>query len=379
MKQNKCKVCQSGLFNEPVIKLGNMPSCAQYLPDKRAVKKDRGIDLNVMQCPGCGLVQLDSKPVPYYKEVIRASAVSKEMTDFRAKQFGGFVKKYSLKGKKVIEIGCGRGEYLSIIKKTGAKAYGIEQSDKAVKACKKNGLNVIRGFVEDPYKKIKDAPYDAFFMLNILEHLPCPVLSLKGIYNNLRKNSVGIIEVPNFDMMIKNGLFSEFVRDHLLYFTKKTLSTALSLSGFEVISCREIWHDYIISATVRKRAPLGLKSFVNSKTKLNKAISGYLGRFGRKNVAVWGAGHQALAVMSMLNLKNKIKYVVDSAAFKQGKYTPASHIKIVKPAVLASDPVKAVIIMAASYSNEVLKTIRKKYNKGISIAVLKNNGFNIIN
>jgi hypothetical protein len=91
-----------------------MPAAAQYLPDAGSLAGDKGVVLDVCQCAGCGLVQLSNEPVPYYKEVIRATAVSAEMTVFRRRQFADFVQKYSLCGKSVVEIGCGRGEYLSI-------------------------------------------------------------------------------------------------------------------------------------------------------------------------------------------------------------------------------------------------------------------------
>ena len=77
-------------------------------------------------------------------------------------------------------------------------------------------------------------------------------------------------------------------------------------------------------------------------------------RFKNKKIAIWGAGHQALAMISLIGLADHVKYVIDSATFKQGKYTHATHIPILAPEMLESDPVSAVIVMAASYSDEVL-------------------------
>ncbi|HIE34490.1 MAG TPA: methyltransferase, partial [Candidatus Altiarchaeales archaeon] len=125
MPINKCRVCNHELFEEPLLRYENMPKAAQYLPDAESLESDRGVDLEVCQCLGCGLVQLSNDPVPYYREVIRAAAISEEMKDFRRKQFSSFVKKYLLKGKKVIEIGCGCGEYLSIMRQSGVEAYGL--------------------------------------------------------------------------------------------------------------------------------------------------------------------------------------------------------------------------------------------------------------
>jgi len=374
MAINKCRVCGNELFKEPLLRYGNMPRAAQFFPDADSLKSDKGVSLEVCQCSGCGLVQLNNDPVPYYKEVIRAAAISDEMKYFRMKQFGNFVQKFSLKRKKVIEIGCGRGEYLSLMQQCGVEAYGLEQSEDSVRQCLKNGLKVSREFIRSSTYRLNDAPFSAFFILNFLEHLPDPNSTLRGIYNNLTDDAVGFVEVPNFDMILRKKLFSEFITDHLFYFTKDTLSATLELNGFEVIECNEVWHDYIISAIVRKRRKLDLSDFNEYQAKIKKEIKGYISHFKHKKVAIWGAGHQALAIISLLNLAGKIKYVIDSAPFKQGKYTPATHIPIVAPDALNSDPVDAIIVMAASYSDEVARIIRQKYGRNINISILRDFG-----
>ena len=73
-----------------------------------------------------------------------------------------------------------------------------------------------------------------------------------------------------------------------------------------------------------------------------------------------------------MKIADKVEYVVDSATFKQGKYTPATHVPIVSPDKLDSDPVDAVIVMAAGYSDEVAKIIRQKYDRNISVSILRN-------
>lgn len=374
----QCRVCFGKCFAEPLLQYRNMPKAAQLFPDADSLASEKGIDLDVCQCMQCGLIQLGNDPVPYYRKVIRAAAFSEEMKAFRKQQFIDLIQKYSLAGKKVVEIGCGRGEYLSIMQQAGADAYGLEQSVEAVQICKQNGLQVSQGFVENREQHIPGGLFDAFFMLNFLEHLPDPNTTLMGICNNLKEDAIGIIEVPNFDMMLQNNFFAEFIPDHLFYFTKNTLSTTLNKNGFEVIACDDIWHNYIISMIVKKRKKLDVAGFRRSQKKLQKQFADYFVGFKNKKIAVWGAGHQALALITLLNLTDKIKYVVDSATFKQNKYTPATHLPIVAPDMLNSDPVDAIIVMAASYSDEVVKIIREKFNN-ISIAALRNFRLEICN
>ncbi len=328
MSIHHCRVCGHSL--KPLLQYDNMPRSAQFLP----LLPDKGITLKVLQCLGCGLVQLNNDPVSYYETAIRTS--SPEMEDFRIKQKSKFVQKYCLVGKKIIEI--------------------------------------------DEISQKTNVPFDAFLILNYLEHLPDINSVLMEICNNLSDGGVGIVEVPNFDMIIKENLFSEFIIDHLFYFTKETLETTLKLNGFDIIESKVIWHDYIISTVVRKRKELNLLHFYKHQKKITKEIENYIARF--KKVAVWGAGHQALTVLSLINSSDKIRYVIDSTIYKQGKFTPVTHIPIVSPDVFHLDPVNAIIVMASSYSDEVVKGILQrmvdsdKYD--VNIAILREYGLQII-
>ena len=357
MSVNKCRVCGGIFFRRDLLELKNMPKAAQHLPDKRNLKTDKGIKFKIKQCSSCGLIQLDNEPVPYYRDVIRATAVSASMKDFRQKQFKIFVKKYGLTGKKIIEIGCGKGDYLSIMAKAGVKAYGLENNAESVKYCRKNGLNAQKGFINGPSYKIKGAPFDGFYIMSFLEHIPDLRGIMAGISNNLKDGAYGLVEVPNFDMMLEKKLYAEIIIDHLFYFTADSLKTFLSNNGFKIIECNSVWNDYILSAVIKKRSPVSLKDADAYFTKLKREVSNFISKQEKigGTTAVWGAGHQAFTVMTSCGLKGRIKYVVDSAPFKQGKYTPVTHMPIVAPDTLNSNPVDAVIIMAGSYSNEIVE------------------------
>jgi hypothetical protein len=225
---------------------------------------------------------------------------------------------------------------------------------------------------------LADAPFNAFFMLNFLEHLPDLNSVLSGICENLDEHAVGLVEVPNFDMILKNKLFSEFIGDHLFYFTRETLASTLTRNGFDLLECKAVWYDYILSAVVKKRRPLEVSSFAQFQSQLTTELQVYISQFGEKRLAVWGAGHQAFAILAIANLSDQVKYVIDSAPFKQGKFTPATHIPIVPPETLILDPVDAVIVMAASYSDEVAKILRQKFDDRIQVSILRDYGLEII-
>ena len=369
-----CRLCGQALFAQPLLVQHEMPAAAQGLPTADQLAADRGVTLALHQCSGCGTVQLATEPVPYWRDVIRAAGISAEMRAYRLDQFGRWLGQHDLTGRKVLEVGCGRGEYLSLLRDAGADATGIEHLPASVAACREAGLRVTEGFIDGPDTRLADGPFDGFAILNFLEHIPAAHLTLRGIVANLEPGAIGLVEVPDFDMILRMRLFAEFVPDHLYYFPRQSLKHLLEGNGLEVLECSSEWHGYVLSATVRKRTPLDLSALQNAQADIQASFNAFLDRFDTGRVAIWGAGHQALALISLLGIAPRIRYVLDSAPFKQGRFTPATHLPIVAPERLDEGEVDAVIVLAASYSEEVANLIAKRFGSRFKVAVLRDSG-----
>lgn len=370
-----CRVCKAAPL-EAWLVLPGMPQAAQGLPQAGALEADQPVDLVIGHCRACGTIQSASPPVPYYREVIRAVAYSPEMMEFRLRQLADFVQAHGLAGKKVLEVGAGRGEYLRLLQQVGLQAYGLEYGQASVQACLADGHHVQQLFPEAGSGAIAQGPFDAFASFNFLEHWPDPRGSLEVISRQLAPEAIGLIEVPNFDMILSKGLLTEFIADHIFYFTSGTLRTLLEISGFDVVSIQPVWYDYILSAQVRKKRPINPDGFEAMLCSMRSALHDFAARYGR--VAVWGAGHQALATLALTDLAPKIRYVVDSAPFKQGRYTPATHLPIVAPDRLKEDPVDAVIVMAAAYGDEVVRQVRQEHGDTLKLGIVRDNQFEVV-
>lgn len=375
-----CILCHGEMFDEPLMRFSNLPASAQNIPDKNEIGNDHGIDLDLFQCRKCGLVQFDCSPVEYYRNVIRAGGFSSTMTDIRREQYAEFIKIFNLTGKKIIEVGAGRGEFLSVLTEFDVFPFGIENSEELVKIGTSNGLNIIKGFVDNPSFIIPDGPFDAFLSFNFLEHQPDPNGMLHGIYNNLKVDGVGLVTVPSFEYIVKNDGFYEFIKDHIAYYTEDTLRFLLQNNGFEVIESKILNRD-TLSMMVRKRPKFDLSSIINSLIHLKSEINLYIDSYIVKNkkVAIWGASHQGFTLIPITEITSKISYIIDSAPFKQNKYAPSSHVPIVSPDYYFQNPVDSIIIVAPGYTNEILSIIRQRFQIGIGIAILKSNELEIIN
>ena len=279
---NQCRICKGPFLFPALLEYPNSPRSAQGFLDNLE-ELDDVVDLKIYQCQQCGLVQHDLKPVDYYKDVIRAVAYSEEMGHFREKQLAEWIQKFNLKDKKILEVGSGQGEYLELLLRAGGKkVYGIEHSKESVEIAKKKGLNIQQGYLSKDYENSWAERFDAFATFNFMEHWPDISSSLLSLQNSLNESAVGLVEVPNFDFMLKNGMCSEFTTDHIFYFTEKTLRTVLETHGFDVIEINSIWHDYILSAQVKKRPALNISSFATKQNKIVRELRDFVNKFKKK-------------------------------------------------------------------------------------------------
>lgn len=365
----QCRACGGLLDAEVLLRYPHMPMGAQNFPYPENIAQDHSVDLEIVQCSCCGLVQLKNAPVSYWRNVIRAVGFSPEMAAFRKKQFNDFVKRYSLIQKYGIELGCGDGAYLELLSGANLNMVGLEYDADNVLVCRKRGLEVQQGFAQRQQIPFERA-FDAFFVFSFLEHIPTLRDFLRTIRAHLAQDAVGIIEVPNFDMILQENLFAEFIIDHLFYFTEKTLCHTLENNGFDVISCSRIWHNYILCAEVKKRQAQDVALLHEAKVHTLATIQRFASTHG--TIAVWGAGHQSFTLLSMLNDTNAIQYIVDSAPFKQGRVSPVTHIPVVPPETLRTRPVNGLIITGGSYSDEIAKTVHENFSQN-NVVIFRNN------
>ncbi|HBA61360.1 MAG TPA: methyltransferase [Elusimicrobia bacterium] len=371
--RTSCRLCGGPLPPLPLLSLKGMPKAAQFFPEKSEFSSDTPITLDMFQCSACGLVQLTCPPVDYFRDVITAATLSGKARESRLAQMRALSEQFGLKGKKVLEIGSARGHMLDVISEAGMVPTGLEASPASVAEAKAAGRNIVQGYIGG-LDRIEGGPFDAFVCLNFLEHLPEPGDVIRRIRDNMTPGAAGFVTVPNLDYLLKTRSFYEFVADHLSYFTQKTLPHAFEANGFEVVDCRLINEENDVAVTVRKRPALEISAqFAEVEALIRdfrRLVSEYSARGGK--VAAWGAGHRTLALMALSGVK-ELAYVIDSAKFKQGRFTPVLHLPIVGPEHLKTEPPALVIVMVPGlYPGEVLKSLEQNY-PGSDVAILRDN------
>ena len=314
------------------------------------LKSDMPIDLNVYECRECGLVQLAQMPEPFfYDDYLMTTSHSAQMRIFQEDQASDFIQRFGLSGNRVIEVGCGDGNYLEYLQQAGANVARIEASSRFQVWARERGFEVFSGYVSGE-NAIPEAPWDGFVTRQVLEHVPDPNGFLQGIRASLRSSAVGLGEVPSLEQSLDGYRFYDFFTDHVNYFSTITLRYALERNGFEVIEIsRGMGGEYNV-VTVRIAQAFeftGLQRIVGTLAEeIGAFIASY--RYAGKPVAIWGAGGKGVAALAVANIR-EIAYVVDTDQNKQGLFTPVSHFPMVAPNMLERAPVEAVIITALAY------------------------------
>lgn len=408
-----CIACGHAL--SPLMTLDDMPASAQNIPAASELAEDHPLSLTLCQCPSCGLVQFDTEPVDYYRDVIRAGGGTRTMTRLRHEEYARLLtamQEQHIRGRRIVEVGCGRGEFLRMWQNLaedpeGAAALardqerdplsgqpnaaplhlvGIEHKPSLVEEANASAdkkYRVYEGFATGDVR-YPEGPFDAFVQFNFLEHQPDPCDMLRNIWHNLKPQALGLITVPSFEYILRYNGYYELLRDHIANYTEFTLQKLLQDCGFELLSMDLVNRD-TIEAIVRKADPdelselhysgrlIDVSALRDSYDRLSTSVNAHIDHLSEshRTMAIWGASHQGFTLAATTKLGGRVEYIIDSAPFKQGRFSPASHIQIVAPDYAVAHPVDEILIVAPGYTDEIAGIIRERFDENVRILVLR--------
>jgi 2-polyprenyl-3-methyl-5-hydroxy-6-metoxy-1,4-benzoquinol methylase len=242
VKQNKimetlhnCPICNGKEFN-PFL------SCTDYTVSRET--------FHITQCKTCGFRFTNPRPkvedlAKFYEseDYISHSNTNKGLVNWVYQQ----VRKYTLLKKlqliskhkrtgKILDIGCGTGEFLNTCKLAKWETLGIEPSENArTQAIKKFGLNV---FIEDAIDTLPSTTYDVITMWHVLEHVPDLNKRMKDLERLITNGGIILIAVPNpnsFDAIYYKEHWAAYdLPRHLYHFTPNDIETLCNNNQLKV-------------------------------------------------------------------------------------------------------------------------------------------------
>ena len=283
------------------------------------------------------------------------------------------IKKYNLHNKNIIEIGCGQGEFLTLLCELGDNhgvGFDPAYNSEHVKNPSNNRITFIKDFYSEKYQ---DYQGDFICCKMTLEHIQKTADFVKTIRNSINDKSETVVffQVPNVRRILRDLAFWDIYYEHCSYFSLGSLSRLFQNCGFDVI---DLWKDYDDQYLMIAAKPgTGSKNRILSQGKdlanLAQEIDFFAENYQRKirtwqsdlreieqngkRAVIWGAGSKGVAFLTTLGVRDTIKYAVDIDPYKNGMYMAGTGQQIVSAEFLREYKPDVVIVMNPIYYNEI--------------------------
>ena len=156
--------------------------------------------------------------------------------DALAARFDAYARDFAQgpKGLVVLDLGCGRGEFLKALGKASVKGRGVENNASAVSACQAKGLDAVRGDLIDFLKSTERGSVGGVFAAQVAEHLPPSVLQALLVEAHRVLTRGGLLIVETVNPRSVTGFLEVFNRDltHEKPLHPETLSFLAAAAGF---------------------------------------------------------------------------------------------------------------------------------------------------
>jgi len=339
-------------------------------------------DIRLTFCRSCGYIfniDFDPDKMKYdqmYENSLHCSTRFKEYAKTLALSL---IEQFGLKNKKIIEIGCGKGEFLKLLCDLGQnEGIGFDPSyiHGRITDTPQSNITFIQDFYSERYSDYKA---DIIFCLHVLEHIQNPYKFLNSIRRSVsdRIDTVIFFEVPNVLFTLKDLSIWDLIYEHCGYFCINSLAYLFNVSGFNVINIEEAFEGQFLNIYAM---PLGDESQFNHHDldifeKMEKYVTIFASKYDKKikhwqrelnriehnnqKIVVWGSGSKGVSFLNTLKIEEQIKYAVDINPHKQGKYIAGTGQKIVNPLFLRDYRPDLIIIMNPIYEKEIQQTVNK--------------------
>ena len=369
-----CAAQDTRIFHE--IKNVPVNSVMNCNTREQALSFPRG-DIILGLCRQCGFIYntaFDRERVRYCSECEESQAYSPTFNAFAGRLARNLVDKYGLHQKRIIEIGCGKGQFLKLICALGQNS-GVGFDPAYIP-----GRGEIDGsaaqieFVKDYYSE-KYAGYQGDFICcrMTLEHIPDTALMVETVRRSIGAcpDTIVFFQVPDVTRIMRGGAFEDIYYEHCSYFSPGSLARLFQRCGFDVIDLqREYENQYICLEARPAVRPREIEHPLYEKVAaLAELVSGFEKKYPlildqwqteleqlkqqSQKVVIWGSGSKGVAFLNAIGNSAAIDFVVDIHPYRQQTFMAGSGQQIMAPSFLKDYRPDVVIIMNTIYREEI--------------------------
>ncbi|GAB3638280.1 class I SAM-dependent methyltransferase [Hymenobacter arcticus] len=370
-----CPVCGS-TAGTVFYEVHHVPTQSGILwPTAEAARRAPTTDIRLTFCPHCHYMG---------NEAYEAAKVTHARNDFSLEfspSFRAFTRAlaqqllddYDLRGARVLDIGCGNGDFVRTLCELGAASgTGIDPGYAPPAGLAPAAPAGEATFLADYYDaRYADLPVDLVSCRHMLNVIADPRAFVQLLRRNLgTQRPLVYVEVPNALYDIGEKVIWNIVNEHRSWFSPASLRWLFESTGFEVLAVVPCWHgEYLglvarpvdVPATpppaVRDAAtPAAVRGFWAEGQRLvaqwQVVVDDLAHRHAR--VVAWGAGSRAIAFVNTYPaLHPLLQAVVDINPQRQGQFMPGTAHPVIAPEAAVALAPDVLLVTNPTYAQEI--------------------------
>ena len=380
-----CRVC-TGKNLQKVLSLGSTPPANAFVKDLK--QPEQFFPLELSFCNDCGFVQLTHvvSPELLFKDYVYVSSTSPVFVEHFRDLAAAVINRFKLpQNSLVVDVGSNDGVLLRPFKDKGMKVLGIDPAEKIAAMAAKGGIETLPVFFNPAVAKdIAKTRGKAKVVTatSVFSHVDDLDGFVTGVRELLAGDGVFVIEVYYLYELLEKNLFDTIYHEHLSYFTAATVSKLLKRLGMEVFDVEETdtrggslrvfaqksGGTNKIEASVGKFTAMEAakklsdaatyvefsKKIENNKQKLKELLHELKSK--GKRIVGYGAPAKGNTLLNYFGIgPETLDYIVDDSPWKQGLYTPGTHIPVVSFDELQKRRPDYILILAWNFAESIMK------------------------
>jgi SAM-dependent methyltransferase len=336
--------------------------------------------LSLAFCPSCGFVTntaFDPAMTAYNSNYEETQGFSPRFRQFATDLAQGWVKRYDLAGRHVVEVGCGKGEFLAELVAAGvgsAVGYDPVYLPGRIPDAAAAHIDFVADFFGSEQAGIRA---DALVCRHTLEHIPNVEQFLSTVRTVLDgQPTVLLFEIPDVARILDEVAFWDVFYEHCSYFSAGSLARLFRRCGFEVLDLRREFGDQylVIEARIASGSSehrtfaieddlahltAAVQHFEHNITLTRNRWRSEIeqARAADGEVVLWGSGSKSVSFLTTTGIEDEIRYIVDINPNKQGTFNAGTGQQVVAPEHLKECQPALVIVMNPVYRQEIQNSL----------------------